>query len=741
MAKEEGSGASWEFRLAIGALLAGIVVALVAFVGARVYTDRIDDGDLADQVYLAAQTFTVSLDTPPEEATYPGELQIARFLAPLTLATGALLALAGLFRETRDRFRIWRTPNTVVVAGLGAVGLEAARSAKRQGYRVVTIEALDLEAVNTVRRLGIPVVTGDARERSTWHQARAKRATDIIVTCGHDQTTGEAAMAAIAEIDRDRWYWPWPTKRPVDIRAHLDDRRLAALHERQRTSRREGAIRPITLRSFHVNDLAAAQLLAMYPPCNLLPSTVPRVVLVGSSNLARAVLIQLARYWSVARHCTFPDTRLAVLVASADAPSFVAETCHEVPDLERVLALSTVTEHLHRPDVAATLLPGDTGRCTQVYVCEEDEAVGLSIALRLTDALSEEAVPERPVVVQTRVTSGPTRLVLEFDTHEETGRIREFATARVRSGARIATFSPLEVACEALTLLGGSVDQRARLTHNMYRAQRIAHPERHRGESDVKMNPWRDLDEKSKGSNQWQVEDMPRQWAMLGVSDDYQRLTGAEVPIPIRWEEADRAARTEHIRWCGEKWADGWEYAPVRDEERKKHPDLLPYDQLPEYTRDKDRIAVLGYCLGLAVEGRCLPARTVRGENGVAGWGRIADGHLPEDRVVSALLEDEVEEVASKALALERGAGPGWDDLDPAGRAPYLAAARAVLPRVEALGYTARLTTARVTPARLVGEEPQSEATSEAVVVPLDRIPEVLAPLGIELVGPATSGG
>lgn len=46
----------------------------------------------------------------------------------------------------------------------------------------------------------------------------------------------------------------------------------------------------------------------------------------------------------------------------------------------------------------------------------------------------------------------------------------------------------------------------------------------------------------------------------------------------------------EHESWSAQKTADGWIYGPVKDPEKKEHPCLVPYDQLPPEQREKDGI-------------------------------------------------------------------------------------------------------------------------------------------------------
>jgi hypothetical protein len=43
-----------------------------------------------------------------------------------------------------------------------------------------------------------------------------------------------------------------------------------------------------------------------------------------------------------------------------------------------------------------------------------------------------------------------------------------------------------------------------------------------------------------------------------------------------------------HESWTKEKEAAGWQYGPVKDPERKEHPCMVPFDQLPKDQQAKD---------------------------------------------------------------------------------------------------------------------------------------------------------
>ena len=48
-------------------------------------------------------------------------------------------------------------------------------------------------------------------------------------------------------------------------------------------------------------------------------------------------------------------------------------------------------------------------------------------------------------------------------------------------------------------------------------------------------------------------------------------------------------ARNVHEVWAAERMAEGWRPGPERNDARKEHPCLVPYEELPESEKDYDR--------------------------------------------------------------------------------------------------------------------------------------------------------
>ena len=54
-------------------------------------------------------------------------------------------------------------------------------------------------------------------------------------------------------------------------------------------------------------------------------------------------------------------------------------------------------------------------------------------------------------------------------------------------------------------------------------------------------------------------------------------------------ELTELLARNAHDIWARQRLADGWRLGPRRDDAKKEHPCLIPYEELPESEKVYDR--------------------------------------------------------------------------------------------------------------------------------------------------------
>ena len=73
----------------------------------------------------------------------------------------------------------------------------------------------------------------------------------------------------------------------------------------------------------------------------------------------------------------------------------------------------------------------------------------------------------------------------------------------------------------------------------------------------------------------------------------------------------EQLAENNHDHWARQRIEAGWTYGPQRDDDRKTHPDLVPYEDLPEGEKEYDRTSVVETLKVILILGyQVVPTRT-----------------------------------------------------------------------------------------------------------------------------------
>jgi hypothetical protein len=113
--------------------------------------------------------------------------------------------------------------------------------------------------------------------------------------------------------------------------------------------------------------------------------------------------------------------------------------------------------------------------------------------------------------------------------------------------------------------------------------------------------PYTGLPENEKEQNRDNARDIQNKVTSAGyiiVPGNYPQKTTVFTP-----DEVESLAIEEHRRWMKQKITNGWRYAPETDKSNKLHKDLVPWEQLTEDDKDKDRVLVRGIPVILAKAG------------------------------------------------------------------------------------------------------------------------------------------
>ena len=204
---------------------------------------------------------------------------------------------------------------------------------------------------------------------------------------------------------------------------------------------------------------------------------------------------------------------------------------------------------------------------TLAVVCLADVEQGIDLARALIDEISQTQRASPPVL-------------LETGTRQAGGAIADWDGQLVPVSYRHLALAPAG-------LLDGRGDALAQAIHEHYRDTTEA--QGRDPASSPAGQPWRALAGSYRDANRHQADHL---WIKLALTDCQAVPVEQVESFAFTPLEVERLAIVEHRRWAADRWLAGWTYAPVRDNDAKHHPQLVPFDQLSAPMQDLDRFAV-----------------------------------------------------------------------------------------------------------------------------------------------------
>jgi hypothetical protein len=323
---------------------------------------------------------------------------------------------------------------------------------------------------------------------------------------------------------------------------------------------------PLRFEFFNPWESVPPLVLDEYPPDEVESGDAPHMVVVGTGRLGQALAVHAARRWASEPESV--TARLGVTLVGPGATGTAHDLARRYPRLEQVCDLRAADVDFDSAEFEhGAYLDGRA--VTAAYVALDDDASGLQAALRLF-----RIVPRARVVVLATEHSGLGTLVTQIGP----------------AGSPIALFDVLERSARPEIVLNGTNELLARSIHyNYVRAQLGAG---HTAADNPALRPWDDLPESTKEANRAQAADIGTKLAAVGCRiRPWTDWTGDAFLFTV--DEIERMAELEHERWRRERLADGWTYGPVRDDERRTSPYLVPWGELPEDVKEhQNRSAV-----------------------------------------------------------------------------------------------------------------------------------------------------
>lgn len=494
------------------------------------------------------------------DATLPVQLNIARFMVPsIALLESYRLVLGALRSPARLAMLGIRSGHIVVVPGKGAVGRAMLREVQAHDLRAVAI-APDLLANERTRmeEYRLPILSVDPFLHEAWQMSRADHASLVVISHGSDVDNLNIAVTAAEAVGVHR-----RCNGPMLVVA-LEKETLAEQVDLalDNAARRSG----LRYRRLSVAEEAARMIFLdpLLPTRKADRSSPSHIVVVGLGAGALAVLRQALTLGQDAASAGPTITVLATEKELAVEPLLRPDTMPSYVATFRLVACDLVAGV---PETVLETMLEDVPPTTMVCVCLEDDA-----AVTTAIALSRQAT---------------LRHWPDFSIAVHQGREDRFLLLLAREHtapghARLRPFGGILPAGTLQRLQRASDDSLPRVVHEHY-----LETLRRLGGAGGTPAAWDDLPENIRHANRAAADHMAVKLAAIGCRIG----PGSSKTFGFSPTEIDDLARMEHRRWSAERLLRGWRLG-ARDDDRRHHPDLIPFEALDENGQEKDRAAV-----------------------------------------------------------------------------------------------------------------------------------------------------
>jgi hypothetical protein len=541
-----------------------IVAIVLGYEGFKEYFSALGEQRSSwDIFYLTLQLFT--LESGSVSGPVGWKLQVARLLAPAMTLYTAAQALAIVFREQLQLVRARSIKNHIVICGLGRKGLLLAQGFRERWERIVIIEQdEDNGMLGRCRKQGVITLIGNATDQSMLRRARVHKASHLISVCGDDGTNAEVAVHARELVGNRK-------RRTLSCLVHIVDPQLCDLLRQREIGM--GRLDAFRLEFFNVFETGARVLLDHYPPGGQAEKNKgprPHMVVVGVGRMGESLVVNAARNWRERQDTT--GKRFRITLIDREAEKKKESLCLRYPSLERVCELIPIQVDIQGPEFQrAEFLFDRRGRCdvTMIYVCLDDESRALAAALNLHERIT---ALEIPIVVRMTHDAGLATLLQ--------------GEKRGEPFTNLHAFGLLDRTCTPELVLRGTYEILARAMHEDY-----VYNEKKKGvtpETNPSIVPWDELPDGLQESNRRQAEHIRVKLEAAGCS--IALLTDWDAPLfEFAPEEVEMLAEMEHERFVKERLRQGWKRGTKKNLKKKRSPTLIPWDELPEKEKAKDR--------------------------------------------------------------------------------------------------------------------------------------------------------
>lgn len=520
------------------------------------------------------RTFQLVFGKANDGAPEAGQVlrDVAGVLAAIVLGAAAIKVAYGVLADGYQRWRISLSRRHTLICGCGELVRAFAQNEVAHGREAVVVAAAPTDAdVSFCAAHGVRLLHGDPRDPETLRAAAIGQADRLVAITGNDADNLQIATSA-----RELLAALPAREHSCRAFAAIDDPNLW-----NEMSRSDSIVRRspnLHFGIFNLDRLVARRFfwdVPLYRYADLRHQPGIHAVFLGFGHLGEALLLQMLRA------CGYRDLDLpAASILCADADAEESRLRRHCPEIDEVVKL-----RFYEFDAATLPLDDDVlaevesrTPVSAVLVCLDGDELALQAAIYARDVMHRTGRWRAPVYLRLRADTGVEELLA---THDVSRRFDDVIDA----------FGNDAENCD-FELVDGGLEATARQIHEAYcdtRNERLA------GDADAarqeSLRSWDDLRETYREANRRAADHVKAKLESAGchVPPGRELVAPTGFHLPRERVAREALAALEHRSWCTGMQLDGWRIAPKRDNRRREHDNLVPYDELSESLKEYDR--------------------------------------------------------------------------------------------------------------------------------------------------------
>ena len=487
-----------------------------------------------------------------EKEDVPLELIIVKIGCVIILLIGTYKIVQKAFYEQYILLKASFKKNHSISIGASNKGKHLLVSIKETNHpqAVVIEKEEETTYIKEIKKAGHLIIHGHAENSRTLLEAGITRASNLFIFLNSETDIIEI-INSIQQLNAQN-----RIQNKLNCYVHLKSPRLIDLVNNVKLNQSDHQLH---IQFFNQHKMIARRffnnLPTLYQHLNIPLKAISTLIMIGYSEVGKALLNQALRVLHV-----HANQKISIHIYSNNASIDQEAFLDQYPFANRIMELKFIPFHQTFSKLVEEELEGFTNESNLVITAFEDDEDNIHAAFELLHRTSRFDFPI-------------------FILNAQGNGLRDMLQTQKES-KRLQFFGNIEEIADVELISTEKQDQLAKEIHADY-LKLIANTA---SESQRFTKSWQELLEDAKDANRAQADHIIYKLALCNKLP-----LDLNHPLTFTTEEVETLAIIEHQRWMAHRYLQGWSFGDKRDDLQKLHPSLVPWEQLSESEKQKDR--------------------------------------------------------------------------------------------------------------------------------------------------------